>query len=231
MQCIAKSRQSDSTPVTMGRAISEVRQVLPPEGIVLTSSGLSQGQIFQEMSFTRPRTFLSEGGFSCMGWSYPAAMGAKLAAPDAPVIALVGDGDFMMTIQEIATAVQYELPVVAVVLNNQGWQSIRDLQRTAYGDEAAYSTMFERDGTPITPHIADVARAFGAHGVRVSQPGDVADAVAQALKAGQPTVVEVLIDTRLGTSGTLYGWWDVPVPGYFVEQRNAYDRARSEEHV
>ena len=121
-------RLSDSTPVTMGRVITEVRKVLPPEGIVTTSSGNAQAQVFQEMGFSRSRTYLSAGGFSTMGWSYPAALGAKLAAPHVPVMALVGDGDFIMTIQELATAVQYNIPVVAVVLNNQGWQAIRDLQ-------------------------------------------------------------------------------------------------------
>jgi acetolactate synthase-1/2/3 large subunit len=228
---IERSREATSTPVTMGRAIAEVRKALPEDGIVFSSSGLSQGQIMQEMMFTRPRTYLSEGGNSCMGWAYPAAMGGKLAAPDAPVIALTGDGDFLMTIQEIATAVQYDLPVVAVVLNNQGWQSIRDLQRTAFGDEAAYVTMFEREGNLITPHLADVARAFGAHGVRVSQPGEIADAVDEALKAQKPGVVEVLIDTTLGTSGTGYGWWDVPVPHYFENKYRTYETARREERV
>ena len=72
-------------------------------------------QAFQEMAFTQPHTYLAAGGFSTMGWSYPAAMGAKLARPDVPVVALVGDGDFLMTIQELATAVQYHIPVVAVV--------------------------------------------------------------------------------------------------------------------
>jgi acetolactate synthase-1/2/3 large subunit len=92
-------READSTPVTMGRVITELRKVLPQDGIVLTSSGNAQAQVFQEMAFSRSRTYISAGGFSTMGWSYPAALGAKLAAPDAPVVALIGDGDFLMTFQ------------------------------------------------------------------------------------------------------------------------------------
>jgi acetolactate synthase-1/2/3 large subunit len=225
-------RESDRSPVTMGRVITEVRRVLPPEGIVLTSSGNIQAQVFQEMPFTRPRTYLSAGGFSTMGWSYPAALGAKLAAPEVPVVAMVGDGDFLMTFQEIATAVQYHIPVVAVVLNNQGWQAIRDLQCIAFGDIANYATMFELHGQPVTPHIADAARAFGAHAVRITRPDEVAPALEEALAAERPAVVEVMVDTQFGTSGGLApGWWDVPVPDYFPAGRAAYEQGRSEERV
>ncbi len=225
-------RESDHAPVTMGRAIAEVRKVLPPEGIVLTSSGNVQAQVFQEMPFTRSHTYLAAGGFSTMGWSFPAAMGAKLAAPNAPVVAMVGDGDFLMTFQEIATAVQYNIPVVAIVLNNQGWQAIRDLQTIAYGEASVYATMFERDGQPLTPHIADAARAFGAHAVRISRPDEVAPALREALALGRPAVIEVMVDMGFGTSGGLApGWWDVPIPGYLEERCQTYERERSQERV
>lgn len=225
-------RTSDGTPATMGRVITEVRKVLPPEGIVLTSSGNIQAQVFQEMPFTRPRTYLASGGFSTMGWSYPAALGAKLAAPETPVLAMIGDGDFLMTFQEVATAVQYNIPVVALVVNNQGWQAIRDLQQIAFDDSANYATMFERGGEPVTPHIADAARAFGAFAVRISRPDEVGPALQEALAMERPAVIEVMVDMRFGTSGGLApGWWDVPVPDHFPEQRAAYEQGRSEECV
>lgn len=229
---IRASRESDKSPVTMGRAIAELRRVLPPEGIVLTSSGNVQAQVFQEMPFTLPRTYISAGGFSTMGWSFPAAMGAKLAAPDAPVVAMVGDGDFLMTLQELATAAQYNIPVVTVVLNNQGWQAIRDLQIIAYGEEAVYATMFEEGDQPCTPHIADAAKAFGVHGVRISQPDEVAPALQHALNLGKPAVVEVMISMEFGTSGGLApGWWDVPVPEYFEKRRAVYEKERRDERI
>lgn len=225
-------RESNASPVTMGRALSELRAILPPEGIVFTSSGNVQAQVFQEMAFTQPRTYISAGGFSTMGWAFPAALGAKLAAPDAPVVALAGDGDFLMTIQELATAVQYNIPVVTVVLNNQGWQAIRDLQTIAYGEEAVYATMFEDGSQPQTPHIADAARAFGAHAVRICHPDEVAPALKEALSLNRPSVIEVMVDMALGTSGGLApGWWDVPIPGYFSERRETYERERSDERV
>ncbi len=225
-------REAESAPVTMGRVITEVRKALPPEGIVLSSSGNIQAQVFQEMGFTRPRTYLSAGGFSTMGWSYPAALGAKLAAPHAPVVAMVGDGDFLMTIQEVATAVQYNIPVVAVIVNNQGWQAIRDLQKIAFGDGTDYATMFERAGQPQSPHLADAAKAFGAHAVRITEPDKVAPALEEALASGRPSVIEVMVDMAFGQSGGLApGWWDVPVPEYFPDQHAAYQEGRKEERV
>ncbi len=225
-------READTTPVTMGRVITEVRKVLPRDGIVLTSSGNIQAQVFQEMPFSQPRTYISAGGFSTMGWSYPAALGAKLAAPEKPVVAMVGDGDFLMTFQEVATAVQYNIPVVAVVLNNVGWQAIRDLQKIAFADDADYATMFEQNGQPITPHIANAAAAFGAYAVRISRPDEVGPALREALAANRPAVVEVMVDTRFGTSGGLApGWWDVPIPEYYRDRYEAYLQARREERV
>ncbi len=84
-----------------------------------------------------PGTNLTTGGFSTMGWTVPATLGAKLAAPQRQVVGLVGDGDFLMTAQELATAVQYDIPVVYVVANNIGWIAIRDLQAAVYGEDRA----------------------------------------------------------------------------------------------
>ena len=223
---------SDHVPVTMGRVIREVRGVLPNESIVLTSSGNIQAQVFQEMAFERPRTYLSAGGFSTMGWAYPASLGAKLAAPDVPVVAMAGDGDFLMTFQEVATAVQYNIPSVAIVLNNVGWQAIRDLQIIAYGEESVYATMFENGVQPITPNIAQAAAAFGAKASRISHPDEIAPALKEALNTNCPTVIEVMVDTQLGTSGgQAPGWWDVPIPGYLEKRRSVYDHDRTDERI
>lgn len=222
-------RDADTSPPTMGRVIREVRSALPEDAIVLSSSGNIQAQAFQEMAFTQPRTYISAGGFSTMGWAYPAALGAKLAQAERPVVALVGDGDFLMTIQELATAAQYDIPAVAVVFNNQGWQAIRDLQRIAFADSSDYATMFETEGQPITPNIAEIARGFGVHGVRIECPGEIAPALQHALSLGHPAVVEVMIDATFGTSGGQgTAWWDVPVPEYLSEKHTAYRQALGE---
>ncbi len=126
----------------ISRLIAELRAFLDRDAIVLTSSGNTQAQWFQEAMVYEPGTNLTTGGFSTMGWTVPATLGAKLAAPQRQVVGLVGDGDFLMTAQELATAVQYDIPVVYVVANNIGWIAIRDLQAAVYGEDRAVGAEF-----------------------------------------------------------------------------------------
>jgi acetolactate synthase-1/2/3 large subunit len=220
---------SDHTPATISRLIFELRAVLDRDAIVVTSSGNTQAQWFQEATVYKPKTNLTTGGFSTMGWTVPAALGAKLAAPDRQVVGLVGDGDFLMTAQELATAVQYEVPVVYVVANNMGWIAIRDLQAAIYGEERALGAEFLKGDVPVSPDLAAMARAFGCHAERVSAPGTVRPALQRALAAGKPAVVEVMVERTYPLSGSpAVGWWDVPVPTYLTEQRARYERERAE---
>jgi acetolactate synthase-1/2/3 large subunit len=221
---------SDHEPVTISRLIAELRAFLDRDAIVATSSGNVQAQWFQEAMVYEPKTNLTTGGFSTMGWTVPAALGAKLAAPGRQVLGLVGDGDFLMTAQELATAVQYNIPAVYVVANNAGWIAIRDLQAAVYGEKRAIGAEFLAGDTPITPDLAALARAFGCHAERISAPAEVQPALARAFAAGVPAVVEVLVERTYPLSGSpAVGWWDVPVPAYLPEQRARYDRERAEE--
>ena len=221
---------SDHVPVTISRLIAELRTFLQRDAIVVTSSGNVQAQWFQEAAVYEPNTNLTTGGFSTMGWTLPAALGAKLAAPDRQVVGLVGDGDFLMTIQELATAVQYNIPAVFVVANNAGWIAIRDLQAAVYGEDRAQGAEFLRRGAPVSPDLAGIARAFGCHAEHISAPDEVRPALQRAFNANAPAVIEVLVERDYPLSGSpAVGWWDVPVPAYLDEQRAQYERARSEE--
>jgi acetolactate synthase-1/2/3 large subunit len=231
---------SDHTPVTISRLIAELRAFLDRDAIVVTSSGNTQAQWFQEAMVYESGINLTTGGFSTMGWTVPAALGAKLAAsklaasrlagPDRQVVGLVGDGDFLMTAQELATAVQYDIPAVYVVANNVGWIAIRDLQAAAYGEDRAEGAEFLKGDKPITPDLAALARAFGCHAERISAPGEVRPALERAFAAETPAVVEVMVERAYPLSGSpAVGWWDVPVPTYLAEQRAQYERERAEE--
>jgi len=222
--------ESDHSPVTISRLVAEVRAFLDRDAIVVTSSGNTQAQWFQEAMVYEPKTNLTTGGFSTMGWTVPAALGAKLAAPGQQVVGLVGDGDFLMTAQELATAVQYGIPAVYVVANNTGWIAIRDLQAAVYGEERAVGAEFLTGGEPSSPNLAALARAFGCHGERISAPDEVRPALARAFAAGGPAVVEVMVERDYPLSGSpAVGWWDVPVPAYMGERRERYERERAEE--
>ncbi len=221
---------SDHTPVTISRLIAELRAFLRRDAIVLTSSGNTQAQWFQEAMVYEPQTNLTTGGFSTMGWTLPAALGAKLAAPERQVVGLLGDGDFLMTVQELATAVQYDLPVVYVVANNAGWIAIRDLQAAVYGPARAAGAEFLKDGRPISPDLAAIARGFGCYAERISAPEEVRPALERAFASGQPAVIEVLVERDYPLSGSpAVGWWDVPVPTYLTQQRARYEQERAEE--
>jgi len=204
---------SDHEPVTISRLIAELRAFLDRDAIVVTSSGNTQAQWFQEAMVYEPGTNLTTGGFSTMGWTVPAALGAKLAAPERQVVGLVGDGDFLMTSQELATAVQYNLPAVYVVANNVGWIAIRDLQVDAYGQGRASGAEFlaAGQGEPVSPDLAALARAYGCHAERISAPAQVRPALERASASGRPAVVEVMVEREYPLSGSpAVGWWDVP---------------------
>ncbi len=225
-------RDSDRVPVTISRFIKEMRAVLDRDAIIVTSAGHPQAQVLQEFAFYEPRTNVTAAGFSTMGFALPAAIGAKLAAPDRQVVAVVGDGDFMMTMQELATAVQYDVPVVLAVLNNFGWQSIRDLQISALGPDRVLATEFLRDGEPYSPDFCEIGRAFGCHAERIQAGEEVGPALARAFESGGPSLVEVLVNREHPYSGGLVtGWWDVPVPAYLEERRATYERERGEEKL
>jgi acetolactate synthase-1/2/3 large subunit len=217
---VQKLASSDHKPVTTSRLIAELRALLKRDAIVLTSSGATQTQWFQETMIYEPRTNLTTGGLSTMGWTVPAAMGAKLAAPGRQVMGLLGDGDFLMTAQELATAAQYNLPVVYVVANNAGWISIRDLQTATYGRERAVGAEFLRGwgqpsrnrdrassilpssephlvigaGRAVSPDLAALARAYGCYAEWITNPDEVRPALERALAANRPAVLEVMVE-------------------------------------
>lgn len=220
-------------PMMITSLLKEIRTAIARNAIVCSSSGNTQAQILQEFPFHEPRTNITTGGFSTMGFGFPAAIGARLAHPDRQVIAIVGDGDFLMTMAEMATAVQFGIPVVVVVANNCGWMSIKDLQMAAYGENRAFMTDFLDPGSgPPTPNLARVAEEFGAFGERITCSGEVRPALKRALASGRPALVEAMCSREHPYTGSpALGWWDVPVPTYLEERRRAYEAARAEERL
>ncbi len=218
-------RNSGAVPPTVPRFYRELRDALDRDAIVVTSSGHAQACVL-EFPFYEPRTNLTSGGFSTMGWSYPAALGAKLAAPDKQVVAVVGDGDFMMTMQEMATAMEYGINVVVVVLNNYGWYSIRDLQMAEFGEDRAIGIDWD---AAKSPDFVAIAKGFGLHAELVDRPDDIQAAIGRALAHNGPSLVEVRVARDYPNSGsTVVGWWDVPVPAYLTDRRANYEQARKE---
>jgi acetolactate synthase-1/2/3 large subunit len=207
---IAPQRASDAVPVRPERVLADLRAVLPEDGIVVSDVGVHHNWIVQEWRAYAPRTLLQSWGFASMGFGVGGALGAKLAAPERPVVAVVGDGGFLMMPSAVATAVEYGIPVVWLVWNNQGFVSIRDQQQAYFGRERTLATDFlsAATGKPYSPDYAGMARAMGAGGALVERPDELAGQLAAALASGRPTVVEVRVDPAAKTPAA--ATWDLP---------------------
>ena len=157
---LATRRDTDRFPFTLQRPLARTAPGDGPRRHRRVGSGNTQGTVKQTFPVYEPRTHLTTGGFSSMGWPVPAAIGAKLAAPDRQVATITGDGDFLMTAQEIGVAIQHDIPVVFIVQDNSGYISIRGGQRNA--TDRIIGTEFNRpDGTPYSPSFKDLGEAFG----------------------------------------------------------------------
>ncbi|TFG07261.1 MAG: thiamine pyrophosphate-binding protein [Promethearchaeota archaeon] len=226
-----KNRDDSKVPVMISTVLQEIRKFFERDAVLVTSSGNIQAQMLQELEFYEPKTCLTAGGFSTMGYSVPAAIGAKLGSidigkPDRQVAALVGDGDFMMTISEISVAVQLGLSnIFFIVVNNHGWIAIKDLQQAAFGEERGYGTAFEdKNGNTYSPDFAKIGEAFGCHAEKISKKEEIIPALERAAKSGKPAVIEIEVQRLWPYTGSpAVGWWDVPIPEYLRERRKKYE--------
>jgi acetolactate synthase-1/2/3 large subunit len=222
---------SREAPFTSQRPLLALRKVLDRNGIVVVGSGNTQGSVKQSFPVYEPRTHITSGSFSPMGWAVPAAMGAKLACPDRQVVAIVGDGDFMMSLPEMGTAVMNGINVLFLVLNNQGYMSIRGGQRKFMGRHIA--SEFNRhagNGEPYSADITATAKAFGLEAWKVEKDEDLEKSLKASLECGGPALVEVIV-SRDAAGPFATGWWDFPSPAYYEKEQAAYAAMRALEQM
>ena len=226
-------RKPELEPVMISCVLKEVRDFLDRDAVIVTSSGNVQAQMIQEIEFYEPHTCITAGGFSTMGYTLPAAIGAKLGLPEKQVIGLVGDGDFMMTMQELHTAKQLNLNVVIAILNNAGWIAITDLQRAVLGEDRGYATEFEdHEGNIYTPNFSEIARGFGCWSTQISKTEEIRPALEEAFSQEGPAVIEIMVNRDPKYTGSpAWGWWDVPIPAYDSEKRAKYLEQTKEEDL
>jgi len=179
---------SSERPVNMARLCNELNNVMPEDGILVADGGFAAhwtGLLYDTKA--AGRTFMPNRGFASIGYGLPGAMGAQLAAPDRPVVALTGDGGFNMTIGDLETAKRLGTPVTVIVVNNAASGYVKALQQALFGGRFQSSDLHELN-------YAKIADAFGCQGIRVEDP----DTLADALKAGMaerslPTVIDVVV--------------------------------------
>lgn len=185
----------DDVPIKPARVFKEINEYFGPETVFVTAIGLYQIWSGQFQQVYRPRHYLVCGQAGPLGWEVPAAIGARLARPDLPVVAVVGDYSFQFLLEEIAVAVQYQVPYVIVMLNNSYLGLIRQPSKYQYGMNFAVDLAY--DGGPGMDHVK-VVEGMGAPGRRVVHPGELRDALAWAVRESErlrrPALVEVMIE-------------------------------------
>ena len=184
------------------RILADTRKALPDDAIITTDVGWNKNGVGQQFDILTPGSILTPGGFATMGFGPPGAIGAKLAAPDRVVISLVGDGGFGQNPSMLATAVELNLGIIWLVMNNNAFGTIAGLQKAHYG--LTYGTTFP--GTAAAPAngpgYAEIARAYGADGIRITSADDLLPALQAAIASGRPTVLDVpMINNPTPTTG------------------------------
>jgi acetolactate synthase-1/2/3 large subunit len=177
--------------------LETMRAVLPRDGLFVEE--VCQVGFAAQFGFAvhTPRTYLTCGYQGSLGFGYPTALGAQVAHPDRPVLSIAGDGGFMFAIEEIATAVQYSLPVVAVVFDNHAYGNVRLDQQRLYGGRTPVSGL-------VNPDFARVADDFGALGLTAQTPTELARALDKGFSSRRPTVVHVPCELGRGASPWTY---------------------------
>lgn len=178
---------NNATPMHPTRALAEIRETLPHDAIVTIDTGNSCLQAADRLAhFTCPG-LIAPLDFGLVGFGYAAAIGAQIAAPERPVVAIIGDGGFGYAMADIMTAVQYGLPVVAVILDNKAWGAEKAYQLEFFGGRALGADL-------ENPDFGRYAEICGAAGRRVSVPGQLGPALKDALARNRPSVIHVDID-------------------------------------
>ncbi len=194
--------QSDAFPMMPERILADVRAALPKDAIITTDVGWNKNGVGQQFDILTPNTILTPGGFATMGFGPPAAIGAKIAAPNQVVISLVGDGGFGQNPAMLATAVEQNLGIIWLIMNNNAFGTIAGLQKAHYG--LTYGTLFPGEaGNPkYGPNYAELAKAYGAEGVRIGSANELKPAIEAAIKSQRPTVIDVaMINNPTPTTG------------------------------
>ncbi len=200
----AAQYHSSQFPMRPERILGELRKALPADGFVVTDVGWNKNGVAQQFPFTVPGTFVTPSGLATMGFGPAAVLGVKLAHPHRAAVSLVGDGGFSANPSVVATAMEADLPVVWLVMDNAGFGTIAGLQKMHY--ETDFGCMFLRRGEPYRADYAAMARACGARGVMIRAADELGPAVREALASDLPTVIQAPMENAPTPTP---GHWDI----------------------
>lgn len=195
------SERWDARPMAPERMMHEISQVLPQTAVLLDDSLSSKDALHAALKFNEPGSLYGER-IGAIGWGMGAALGVKLAQPHRPVVAVVGDGSAMMTVQALWTAANYEIPAVYLVCNNRSYRILKlnmNIHRQEILGESVEEGFEGYVGMdfPLPLNIAGIAEAIGVYGRTISDPEGIGPELIKALDSGKPAVLDVVIDGRI----------------------------------
>jgi acetolactate synthase-1/2/3 large subunit len=184
----AERLNSTEKPINVARMINELNNVMPAESVLVADGGFSghwTGLLYDTKM--AGRTYIADRGLASIGYGLPGAIGAQIGAPDRPVVGMTGDGGFNMVIGELETALRMKAGVTILVVNNAASGYVKALQHAVYGGKYQSSDLMDTN-------YANVAEAFGCHGIRVEDPEELAGAIRAGMaETERPTVVDVVV--------------------------------------
>ena len=180
----------NDVPLKPQTVIKEISEVLTADSILTTDVGQNQMWAAHFYDTQKPRKFISSGGLGTMGFGFPSAIGAKVACPDDPVVSINGDGGFLMVCQELATVREYDIPVIAVVLENRTLGMVYQWQSLLYDGRHSQTLLGN------SPDFVKLAESFGVNGVRITEPGETREALSKAIKDNEPILLNVVVDSE-----------------------------------
>ncbi|MTI83959.1 MAG: sulfoacetaldehyde acetyltransferase [Firmicutes bacterium] len=185
---IVSTAMVDGNPINPRRALLEISRAMPKDAILTTDIGNVSSTANSYFKFTGNGMHVAALTFGNTGFAYPAALGAQLGRPESPVVAIIGDGAWGMSLHEVSTAVEHNLPVIACVFRNGAWCAEKKNQVDFYNNR------FVGADIPNPESFVPVAKAMGAEGIRVDNPNNVREAFEHAVKLRKPTVLEIAVD-------------------------------------
>jgi acetolactate synthase I/II/III large subunit len=188
----AKEWSSDQFPMRPERILSELRKALPDDGFIVTDVGWNKNGVAQQFPITVPGTFVTPSGLATMGFGSAAVLGVKTAQPHRAAVCLIGDGGFSTNPSVVATAMEANLPVIWLVMDNAGFGTIAGLEAMHYGWD--FGCMFQCDGKEYRVDYAAMARACGARGVMIKSAAELGPALREALASNLPTVIQASME-------------------------------------
>ena len=177
----------EDIPLKPQQVIKEIGQAITDDTIVTTDVGLHQMWAAHFLDIAKPRKFISSGGLGTMGFGFPAAIGAKVACPENPVVSIVGDGGFLMVCQELATIKEHDIPIIVTILNNRKLGMVYQWQNLLYNKRLSETDLGN------SPDFVKLAESFGINGVAIEKPGDTQKAISKAIKDNESVVLDITI--------------------------------------